>query len=495
MGALIDRYLIVDWSAANTPKTGKDSIWFALHDGTQVVRLENPRTRVAAMESIKSICRETISSGDRLLAGFDFAFGWPEGATASLLSPQSQGYAAWQHLWRFLAENIEDHENNNNNAFELAGRLNQNGAPFWGHPHQHKNQYPGLGPRKPVGRCVPEWRQVERVAKGAKSVWQLAYNGAVGRQSLLGIAHLEKLRKAFAGDVAVWPFEPLDKPLMLAEIYPSLFNVKPKEREVLDAAQVRTLAERFAALDAEGRLEPLLEVPDASRSEEGWIIGAACPSIPDAGGHSRRKQAHYTKDPAEIYAQSFATIEAEVDFTDYTPAMAKVVTRLVHACGMTDIVDDLAFSDGAAEAGIAALKTGVPVFCDVEMVKSGIITRFLADPERLHCTLNDPRVAGHANAISNTRSAAAVDFWDELEGSICVIGNAPTALFRLLERMDEGAGRPALIVGIPVGFVGAVESKAELVANPRGCPFITVHGRRGGSAMASSVVNALAGLV
>ncbi|MGB7432723.1 MAG: precorrin-8X methylmutase, partial [Ahrensia sp.] len=173
-------------------------------------------------------------------------------------------------------------------------------------------------------------------------------------------------------------------------------------------------------------------------------------------------------------------------------AMAKVATRLIHACGMVDIVDDLAFSDGAAEAGIEALQSGSAIYCDVEMVRAGIITRHLTEASEVACTLNDDRVANHAQAIANTRSAAAVDLWARLDGSICVIGNAPTALFRLLERMDEGHGQPALIIGIPVGFVGAVESKAELATNPRGAHFITVHGRRGGSAMASSVVNALA---
>lgn len=200
----------------------------------------------------------------------------------------------------------------------------------------------------------------------------------------------------------------------------------------------------------------------------------------------------YVRQPAEIYAQSFATIQAEVDFSRYSPAMATVATRLIHACGMVDIVDDLAFSEGAAEAGIDALQAGCAIYCDVEMVRAGIITRHLNTASDVSCTLNDDRVANHAQAIGNTRSAAAVDFWHPLDGSICVIGNAPTALFRLLERIDEGHGQPAVIIGIPVGFVGAVESKAELAANPRGAHFITVHGRRGGSAMASSVVNSLA---
>ena len=200
----------------------------------------------------------------------------------------------------------------------------------------------------------------------------------------------------------------------------------------------------------------------------------------------------YIRDPAEIYRQSFATVEREVDLSTLSPEMQKVATRLIHSCGMIDILDDLAYSQDAAQAGVAALQNGAAVYCDVEMVKSGIIERNLPAPSRTVCTLNDPRAAHFGKKLDNTRSAAGVDFWDELGGSICVIGNAPTALFRLLERLDEGAEKPALIIGIPVGFIGAAESKEELSANSRGSEFITVKGRRGGSAMASSVVNALA---
>ncbi|MEN0001748.1 MAG: precorrin-8X methylmutase [Pseudomonadota bacterium] len=200
----------------------------------------------------------------------------------------------------------------------------------------------------------------------------------------------------------------------------------------------------------------------------------------------------YLRDPADIYAQSFATIEREVDLSAYSSSMARVVTRLIHACGMTDLVDDIAYSDDAANTGIAALEQGCPIYCDVEMVRAGIIEKSLPAGCTPICTLNDPRAAEHGRASQTTRSAAAVDYWDRLGGSICVIGNAPTALFRLLERIGEGAGVPALIIGIPVGFVGAVESKHALATTDHGSAYITVHGRRGGSAMASSVVNALA---
>ncbi|GIL02912.1 MAG: precorrin-8X methylmutase [Alphaproteobacteria bacterium] len=200
----------------------------------------------------------------------------------------------------------------------------------------------------------------------------------------------------------------------------------------------------------------------------------------------------YVRDPGEIYRQSFATIEREANLSRYSPAMRAVAIRLVHACGMVDLLDDLVFCDGAAEAGRAALAAGRPVFCDVEMVRTGIIPARLPAGNALVCTLNDPRAAAIGRANGETRSAAAVELWDErLDGAIAVIGNAPTALFRLLERLDVGAPRPALIVGMPVGFVGAVEAKAELAANPRGAAFITIAGRRGGSALAAAAVNGL----
>lgn len=201
----------------------------------------------------------------------------------------------------------------------------------------------------------------------------------------------------------------------------------------------------------------------------------------------------YIKDPAEIYRQSFATVEREAGLDGLPLEMRPIATRLIHSCGMIDAIDDLEFSKHAVSAGKDALMNGCPVYTDVEMVKTGIIERLLPAENKLICTLNDEPVPDHAKAIGNTRSAAAVDFWNNLEGSIVVVGNAPTALFRLLERIEEGASKPALIIGIPVGFIGAVESKQALSQNTLGIEFITVHGRRGGSAMASSVLNALAG--
>lgn len=201
----------------------------------------------------------------------------------------------------------------------------------------------------------------------------------------------------------------------------------------------------------------------------------------------------YEKDPEAIYAKSFATILQEADFARFSKADAHVAERIIHSCGMIDAADDLVFSTGAAEAGRAALLNGAPVICDAEMVRHGIIARLLPKRNDVLCLLSDPRVQELALEERTTRSAAQVLLWQErVAGAVIAIGNAPTALFKLLELLDKDAPKPALILGFPVGFVGAAESKAELIANPRGVPFIVIKGRRGGSAMAAAAVNALA---
>ncbi|WP_296429257.1 precorrin-8X methylmutase [Yoonia sp.] len=201
----------------------------------------------------------------------------------------------------------------------------------------------------------------------------------------------------------------------------------------------------------------------------------------------------YEKDPKAIYAQSFATVRAEARLDRFAPAMQPLVTRLIHACGMIEIADRLAFSPDAAVAGHAALAAGAPVLCDCEMVGAGIIRRYLPAQNEVIVTLNNPSVPAHAAEIGNTRSAAAVELWKEhIDGAVVAIGNAPTALFHLLEMLDAGWPKPAVILGFPVGFIGAAESKAELASNPRGSEFVALRGRRGGSAMASAAVNALA---
>jgi precorrin-8X/cobalt-precorrin-8 methylmutase len=200
----------------------------------------------------------------------------------------------------------------------------------------------------------------------------------------------------------------------------------------------------------------------------------------------------YIRDGATIYAGSFATIRREADLTAFTPGEARVVVRMIHACGMVDLPGDVAFSPDFVTAARAALLAGRPILCDSEMVAHGITRARLPAGNEVICTLRDPATPALATCIGNTRSAAALELWGErMAGAVVAIGNAPTALFRLLELMEAGAPRPAAVIGIPVGFVGAAESKDALAAYGR-LPFVIVRGRRGGSAMAAAAVNALA---
>jgi precorrin-8X/cobalt-precorrin-8 methylmutase len=200
----------------------------------------------------------------------------------------------------------------------------------------------------------------------------------------------------------------------------------------------------------------------------------------------------YARDGAEIYRRSFAIIRSEADLSRFTPDEARVAVRVIHACGMVEIARDLAFSPGFVEAARGALLQGKPVFCDSKMVANGITRTRLPANNEIVCTLDTPGIADRAAHLDTTRSAAALDLWlDRLGGAVVAIGNAPTALFRLLELIYQGAPEPAVIIGMPVGFVGAAESK-EALASHGGVPFLIVKGRKGGSAMAVAAVNALA---
>jgi precorrin-8X/cobalt-precorrin-8 methylmutase len=199
----------------------------------------------------------------------------------------------------------------------------------------------------------------------------------------------------------------------------------------------------------------------------------------------------YVRDAHEIYRQSFATIRAEAKLGGIPADLEPVVVRMIHACGMVDLVDDLIHSAGAATAGRAALAAGHPVLADCEMVAHGV-TAAHGREASVVCTIRDPETTALAKSMGNTRSAAAVERWRPmLDGAVVAIGNAPTALFHLLDMIEAGGPKPALIIGTPVGFVGAAESKQALIERAGGVPFITVRGRRGGSAMASAAVNAL----
>jgi precorrin-8X/cobalt-precorrin-8 methylmutase len=200
----------------------------------------------------------------------------------------------------------------------------------------------------------------------------------------------------------------------------------------------------------------------------------------------------YIRDGAEIYRRSFAIIRAESDLARFTAAEERVAVRIIHACGMTEIARDIVMSPDFAERARQALLAGAPILCDSKMVANGITRARLPADNAVVCTLDDPAVPGLARKIDNTRTAAAMELWtDRLDGAVVAVGNAPTALFRLLEMLDAGASPPAAVIGLPVGFVGALESKEALAADGR-LPFLIVRGRKGGSAMAVAAVNALA---
>lgn len=201
----------------------------------------------------------------------------------------------------------------------------------------------------------------------------------------------------------------------------------------------------------------------------------------------------YIRDPQEITRRSFEIVRSETDLSALPPAVAEIALRVVHACGMPEIAGDLAYAGDVAGGGRAALQSGAAVLADCEMVADGITRKRLPADNPVRCSLNDASTPGLAKTLGTTRSAAAVDLWGEdLAGSVVAIGNAPTALFRLLELLGGGAPRPAAILAFPVGFVGAAESKEALIAAKLDVPYLTLRGRRGGSAMAAAAVNALA---
>jgi precorrin-8X/cobalt-precorrin-8 methylmutase len=199
------------------------------------------------------------------------------------------------------------------------------------------------------------------------------------------------------------------------------------------------------------------------------------------------------RDGAEIYRRSFATIRAEAALDELPGDVAQVAVRMIHACGMTDLTADLAWSPNVVKNARDALRDGAPILCDAQMVAAGITRRRLPADNEVICTLQDPRTVELAQQLQTTRSAAAVDLWhDHLQGAVVAIGNAPTTLFRLLEVLAAGGPRPAAVLGIPVGFIGAAESKDALAGNQLGLEYLVVRGRRGGSAITAAAVNAIA---
>jgi precorrin-8X/cobalt-precorrin-8 methylmutase len=291
MTPIYDRYLAVDWSAANTPKTGKDSIWIAevARRGSRIRRLpsRNPPTRAMAIADITGVLLRARERGERVMAGFDFVFGYPAGAAKAIT-----GKPNWQALWRKLADMVEDRDDNSSNRFDVAARINMaimpGGPQYYGLPNGRVLE--GLTLKRPTGThgVVAERRIAESHGRGLQPVWKLIGVGSVGSQTILGIACLEALRRdpRLASEIAVWPFETafdqqLDRPITLVEIYPSLLPMLRHPEKPIDQVQVETAAMRFATLDRAGSLGAILSAPEhmsvkqraAVLREEGWIAG------------------------------------------------------------------------------------------------------------------------------------------------------------------------------------------------------------------------------
>ena len=534
---MFDVFVMVDWSAATVPRTGRDSIWICWQD-SRGERLVNPATRHQAKTLLADWLAEPIGRGERVLIGFDFPFGYPAGFAARL----GLSGPPWRALWDEIARLVSDDEHNSNNRFEVAAALNERISggkfPFWGCPARASRTF--LGPkhhRSHEQNGLAERRLIDAYMMGAQPCWKLLGAGSVGGQVLTGIPVVRALRNdpRWRDGARVWPFEtglgaqPVGT-LVLAEVYPSLWSVSPRAGEPKDAAQVRTVARFFAERDGAGELAALFagdpdltrEQRDCVESEEAWTLGVTARAqrpipvrsaiaphpnpLPARGGEApakregegqgtRRHRYTYLRDPAEISHRSFALIRAEVDLARFPRPLQQLALRLAHAAGDAAILDDLAWSRGAVAAGRRALAAGAPILVDSTMVAAGINRRQLAAGNEILCTLHDPKTPELAGALGTTRSAAAVELWRaHLAGAVVAIGNAPTALFHLLEIIETGAAKPALVLGFPVGFVGAAEAKAALAAFGRGIAYLTLNGRHGGSALAAAAVNALASI-
>jgi precorrin-8X/cobalt-precorrin-8 methylmutase len=537
---MFDSFVIVDWSAASQPKTGRDSIWICAVDRDGVERLvENPQTRHSAKILLRELLSDATARGERVLLGFDFPFGYPAGFAQRL---GLQGAPPWRAVWDEIAARLKDAENNSNDRFTVAAEFNRRVSnrafPFWGCPARFTDDF--LGPKHHNGHAadgLAEKRLIDRWMVGAQPCWKLAYTGSVGSQSLTGIPVVRALRDdpGWAQRARIWPFEtglavPDAAQIVFAEVWPSWWrgDIHGDYGPPNDKAQVRTVARIFASADGTGAL-PMWFVGDPDltaeqrrivETEEAWTLGvtrarqrsapASTPTLPRSRGREDRRESggrvgaaarsaakkyDYLRDPEAIYRASFAAIrnEAEADLARFPAGLRPLALRLAHAAGDVAILDDLVASRGAVQAGRRALAAGMPILVDAEMVAAGIIRDRLPAQNRIVCTLHEAEVAKLAAAQRTTRSAAAVELWrPHLKGAVVAIGNAPTALFRLLELLAEGAERPALVLGFPVGFVGAAEAKEALTGFGGGLGYVALRGRRGGSAMAAAAVNALA---
>jgi precorrin-8X/cobalt-precorrin-8 methylmutase len=534
---MFDTFGMVDWSAANVPRQGRDSIWICWHD-RQGERFANPPTRHAARTLLCELLTAALDRGERILIGFDFPFGYPAGFAARL----GLKGPPWRALWDEIAHLVEDGSDNRNNRFAAAAQLNRRVSdgpfPFWGCPAGKAGPYlAATHPRRYMAEGLAERRLIDGRAymPGAQPCWKLCYAGSVGGQALTGIPVVRALRDdpRWRAVARVWPFEtglaaPDGARVVFAEIYPSLWPAMPQPGEPKDRAQVREVVRFLAARRRDGDLAALFagdpgltaEQRCQIENEEAWTLGVTAPNrlpmsppiapypnpLPAIPGPSPGREREgpvkregegqfaYLRDPDAIARRSFALIRQEVDLGRFPRSLRPLALRLAHAAGDASILADLAWSEGAIAAGRKALAAGAPILVDAEMVAAGIMRERLPAANPVVCTLRSSETARLTQEIATTRSAAAVELWrPRLAGAVVAIGNAPTALFHLLERLAAGdMAMPALVLGFPVGFVGAAEAKTALAGFGRGLAYVTLHGRRGGSALAAAAVNALA---
>jgi precorrin-8X/cobalt-precorrin-8 methylmutase len=515
---LFDTYVMVDWSAASTPTLGVNSLWVCQarrRSGRLGARApKNIPTRHEARDHLHALLRAELAGGRSVLVGFDFAFGYPTGLAARL----GCGDPPWRGMWDMLSATLQDAPDNRNNRFDVASLLNRRlsggKGPFWGCPAAKMSPYLGTHRHHSHDALgLAERRIADARISGPQPVWKLAYPGSVGSQTMTGIPVLRWLRdhRDFENAIAVWPFETglraltradTEGRIILAEIYPSLIAVKPKDGEIRDALQVRAMVDHFAHRDDVGALGALFagdpELDERQRrrieSEESWILGVPTSPMHAKAATRPGTRVAYLRDPDAIQCESLRRIEHSVNLARFPKELRALVLRLVQAVAEPEVADNLVWSKGAVALGRQALAAGAPILADAEMVRAGIIRRLLPAQNPVHCFIADRRVPALAKRLGTTRSAAAVELWRRhLAGAVVAIGNAPTALFHLLEMIAAGAPAPALVLGFPVGFVGAAEAKAALAANRLGLAFIALKGRRGGSALAAAAVNALAG--
>jgi precorrin-8X/cobalt-precorrin-8 methylmutase len=531
---------------------------------------------------LREVLAESVRRDFRVLAGFDFPFGYPAGFAARL---GLAGTPPWRAVWDEIASLLSDDERNRNNRFEVGARFNQHISggrfPFWGCPASAAGPFLGTTHhRGHDGGSLAEQRLIDTWMIGAQPCWKLAYAGSVGSQALTGIPILRALRDdvRWIDRTRIWPFEtgfsvPDEARIVFAEIWPSWWPVQPELGPPNDKAQVRTVAEIFVRQNRTGELARWLAGPSglspeqvrAIESEEAWTLGVMSPRRPgpiaspaarktpvppatpgetvgvrgagelpglinahpgdtcalastgsspghalvrgagegdirspmascgpDASSPAGGSRYEYLRDPAAIYARSFALVREQADLGRFPAPLRPLAVRLAHAAGDVSILDDLVWSRGAIGVGHRALANGAAILADSGMVVSGITTARLPAGNPVICTLREPAIAALASELRTTRSAAAVELWRPyLAGAVVAIGNAPTALFHLLEIMEAGAGSPALVLGFAVGFVGAAEAKEALIGFGRDLPFVALRGRRGGSALAAAAVNTL----